>query len=62
MNKVGDMFLTIGMFVLLFTFGSLDFSTIFSLTSYVNTDLLNIIMICFLIGATAKSAQLGLHH
>ena len=62
MNKVGDMFLIIGMFVLLFTFGSLDFSTIFSLTSYVNTDLLNIIMICFLIGATAKSAQLGLHH
>lgn len=62
MNKVGDMFLTISMFNLLYIFGSLDYSTIFSLTGYVNTDLLNITMICFLIGATAKSAQLGLHH
>uniref|UniRef100_A0A060RCS4 NADH-ubiquinone oxidoreductase chain 5 n=1 Tax=Blastobotrys adeninivorans TaxID=409370 RepID=A0A060RCS4_BLAAD len=62
MNKFGDTFITIGLFILLYTFGSLNYSTIYSLSVYINTDILNIIMICLLIGCAAKSAQLGLHN
>jgi len=61
MNKVGDTFMTIGLFLLLLTFGSLNYSTIYSLSVYINTDIITLIMICLLIGAVAKSAQLGLH-
>lgn len=60
-NKCGDTLLTIGLFILLYTFGSLNYSTIFSLSTYINSDILIISMICLLIGASAKSAQLGLH-
>lgn len=62
MNKFGDTFITIGLFILLYTFGSLNYSTIYSLSVYINTDILNIIMILLLIGCAAKSAQLGLHN
>jgi NADH-ubiquinone oxidoreductase chain 5 len=61
MNKFGDTFMTIGLFLILITFGSFNFSTIYSLSSYINTDILTLIMLCLLIGAVAKSAQLGLH-
>jgi NADH-ubiquinone oxidoreductase chain 5 len=61
MNKFGDTFMTIGLFLLLLTFGSLNYSTIYSLSVYINTDIITLIMICLLIGAVAKSAQLGLH-
>lgn len=60
-NKVGDTFLTIGLFLLLVTFGSLNYSTINSLSAYINSDIITLISLCLLIGATAKSAQLGLH-
>ena len=60
-NRVGDCFLTIGMFVLLWTFGNLDYSTIFSLSPYINENIVTIIGICLLIGAMAKSSQVGLH-
>ena len=39
----------------------LSFSSIFSMASYLNGDLILIIAILLLIGAIAKSAQLGLH-
>ena len=60
-NRVGDCFLIIGMLGLLWTLGNLDYSTIFSLAPYVNTNVVTIIGICLLIGAMAKSAQIGLH-
>nr|YP_003935027.1 NADH dehydrogenase subunit 5 [Groenewaldozyma salmanticensis]ADO51051.1 NADH dehydrogenase subunit 5 [Groenewaldozyma salmanticensis] len=60
-NKVGDTTLTIALFILLSTFGSLNFSTIFSTISYINIDILNLCMIFLLIGTAAKSAQFGLH-
>jgi NADH-ubiquinone oxidoreductase chain 5 len=58
---VGDCFLTIGMFVLLGSFGNIDYSTIFSLAPYLNQDIITLIGICLLIGAMAKSSQIGLH-
>ena len=60
-NRVGDSFLTIGMFILLLSFGNLDYNTIFSLSPYISSNIIILIGICLLIGAMAKSSQLGLH-
>ena len=60
-NRVGDCFLTIGMFAILWSFGNVDYSTVFSLAPYVNENIVTIIGICLLIGAMAKSSQVGLH-
>ncbi len=60
-NRVGDCFLTIGMFAILWSFGNLDYSTVFSLAPYVSENIVTIIGICLLIGAMAKSSQVGLH-
>jgi len=60
-NRVGDCFLTIGMFAILWSFGNLDYATIFSLAPYMNENVVTIIGICLLIGAMAKSSQVGLH-
>lgn len=62
MNKFGDTFLSLGLIMTVWTFGTLNYNSIFALSQYINTDILNLIMICFLIGATSKSAQLGLHN
>nr|YP_010963390.1 NADH dehydrogenase subunit 5 [Raffaelea arxii]WNK75979.1 NADH dehydrogenase subunit 5 [Raffaelea arxii] len=60
-NRVGDCFFTIGMFVILWSLGNLDYSTVFSLAPYINENIIIIIGICLLIGAMAKSSQVGLH-
>ena len=60
-NRVGDCLLTIGMFATLWSFGNIDYTTIFSLTPYMNENIITIIGICLLIGAMAKSSQIGLH-
>jgi NADH-ubiquinone oxidoreductase chain 5 len=60
-NRVGDCFLTIGMFALLWSFGNIDYSTIFSLAPFVNENIVTIIGMCLVIGAMAKSSQVGLH-
>ena len=60
-NRVGDTFLTIGMFAILWSFGNVDYSTVFSLAPYINENIVTIIGICLLIGAMAKSSQVGLH-
>jgi len=60
-NRVGDFFLTIGFFAIFFAFGTLDYGTIFALSPYMNTEIINFIVILLLLGAAAKSAQLTLH-
>lgn len=60
-NRVGDYFLTIGFFAIFFAFGTLDFGTVFALSSYVNVNIITLIIILLLLGAAAKSAQIGLH-
>jgi NADH-ubiquinone oxidoreductase chain 5 len=60
-NRVGDCFLTIGMFAILLSFGNIDYSTVFSLAPYVSEDVVTVVGICLLIGAMAKSSQVGLH-
>jgi NADH-ubiquinone oxidoreductase chain 5 len=41
--------------------GNLDYVTVFSLAPYMNENVVTIIGICLLIGAMAKSSQVGLH-
>jgi NADH-ubiquinone oxidoreductase chain 5 len=60
-NRVGDCFLTIGMFAILWSFGNIDYATVFSLAPFINENIITIIGICLLIGAMAKSSQVGLH-
>jgi NADH-ubiquinone oxidoreductase chain 5 len=60
-NRVGDCLFTIGMFILIWSTGNLDYPTIFSLSPYINEDIIFIIGLCLLIGAMAKSSQIGLH-
>lgn len=60
-NRVGDCFLTIGMFAILWSFGNIDYTTVFSITPLINNNIITLIGICLLIGAMAKSSQIGLH-
>ena len=60
-NRVGDCFLTIGIFAMLWSFGNIDYTTIFSLSPYLSENIITLIGICLLIGAMAKSSQVGLH-
>nr|YP_009072394.1 NADH dehydrogenase subunit 5 [Sclerotinia borealis]AHX83034.1 NADH dehydrogenase subunit 5 [Sclerotinia borealis] len=60
-NRVGDCFLTVGMFAVLWSFGNIDYATVFSLAPFVSENIVTIIGICLLIGAMAKSSQVGLH-
>jgi NADH-ubiquinone oxidoreductase chain 5 len=61
MNRVGDCLLTIGIFATLWSFGNIDYTTVFSLAPFMNENIITIIGICLLIGAMAKSSQIGLH-
>jgi NADH-ubiquinone oxidoreductase chain 5 len=61
MNRVGDMGLSIGFFAIFALFGSLDFSTVFSLIPLMNETGITIIGLLLLMGAMAKSAQIPLH-
>ena len=60
-NRVGDCFLTVGMFAILWSLGNLNYATVFSLAPYINENVITVIGICLLIGAMAKSSQVGLH-
>jgi NADH-ubiquinone oxidoreductase chain 5 len=61
MNRVGDMGLSIGFFAIFALFGSLDYATVFSLAPFMNETAITIIGLLLLIGAMAKSSQIGLH-
>ena len=61
MNRVGDMGLSIGFFAIFALFGSLDYSTVFSLSSYMNETGITIIGLLLLTGAMSKSSQIPLH-
>ena len=60
-NRVGDSFLTVGMLAIIWSISSLQYSIIFSLSPYINENIVTIVGICLLIGAMAKSSQVGLH-
>ncbi len=55
-NRVDDCFLTIDMFALLWCFNNIDYSTVFSLASFVSENSITIIGICLFIEAMTKSS------
>jgi NADH-ubiquinone oxidoreductase chain 5 len=61
MNRTGDMLMSIGFFAIFAVFGSLNYSSIFSLVPYMNETAISIIALLFLGGALAKSANIPLH-
>ncbi len=62
MNRIGDLGFILGIIVMILTFGSVQFSTVFSLAHQLPVGELSIVLITFLlfVGATGKSAQLPL--
>lgn len=60
-NRVGDMFLSVAFFALLFTVGNFDYSTVFSVAPFINETVVVLIGLLLLLAAMGKSAQLGLH-
>ena len=60
MNRLGDMGLSIGFFALFALFGTIDYSTIFSLAPYLNENAITIVALLLFSGAMAKSAQIPL--
>src|SRR5436190_7771210 len=61
MNRVGDMFLSIGFFAIFWLFGNIDYATVFSIAPYMNETAITIIGLLLLLAAMGKSAQIGLH-
>ena len=70
-NRIGDFALSLGIFVLFYTFKSIDFATVFALAPYLadvtfnflgfEINQLSLITFLFFLGAVGKSAQIGLH-
>lgn len=64
MNRIGDLGLLIGIFILGYTFNTLDFVALKSAImggTNLNISLLSVASLCLFIGATGKSAQLPLY-
>ena len=61
MNRVGDMGMSRGFFAIFSLFGSLNYSTIFSLSPYMNETAITIISLLLFMGAMAKSANIPFH-
>lgn len=70
-NRVGDLGLALGIFLIFTVFNSVDYSIVFSLTPYyinktiiflnMEFNLITLITLLLVIGVMGKSAQLGLH-
>ena len=60
-NRVGDIGLLLAMFMIIKEFGTLEYSTIFSLLGEVEMKTRPVICLLLFVGAVGKSAQLGLH-
>ncbi len=60
MNRIGDLGLLIGIFVLFNTFGTTDYQTVFSGAASANKGTIELICILLFVGAIGKSAQIPL--
>lgn len=61
LNRVGDWALTLGIQLTIGLISDLSMASLFSVASYLNGDLVFVLTIQLLIGASAKSAQVGQH-
>jgi hypothetical protein len=55
------MFLSVGFFAIFWVFGNVDYATVFSVAPFINESAITIVGLLLLVGAMAKSAQIGLH-
>jgi NADH-quinone oxidoreductase subunit L len=60
-NRIGDFGFALAMFLLVVNFGSLDFGKVFSAAPGKPTEVLTLIALLMLLGATGKSAQIPLY-
>ena len=62
-NRIGDFGFLLGVFLIFWTFGSVDFSEVFPLAAKypMGSGVLTAITLCLFLGATGKSAQLPLY-
>lgn len=70
-NRVGDFFILLALFLIFFTFSSLDYDVVFSTSvlaannfhifGFFEIPVVDLICLCLFLGAMGKSAQLGLH-
>ena len=60
-NRVGDMFLSIGFFAIFWVFGTVNYASIFRVAPFINESAITVIGLLLLVGAIAKSRQIGLH-
>lgn len=60
-NRVGDIGLLLAIFMIIKEFGTLEYSTIYSLLGVIDKKNLTVICLLLFLGAVGKSAQLGLH-
>lgn len=70
-NRIGDIGLALGIFLIYYTFKTIDYSTVFALVPSLQNysinffgfeiNVITLICIFFFIAATGKSAQIGLH-
>ena len=60
-NRVGDIGLLLAMFLIIKESGTLEFSTIYSLSGEIDSKTITVICLLLFLGAVGKSAQLGLH-
>jgi NADH-quinone oxidoreductase subunit L len=71
-NRVSDLFFTVGIIAIFFTFQTVEFNTVFALAPFFvdNTSILvlgyevpalTLITFLLFLGAMGKSAQIGLH-
>jgi len=61
MNRSGDMLMSISFFAIFAVFGSLNYSSVFTLVPYINETSISLIGLLLLGGALAKSANIPLH-
>ena len=69
LNRIGDFGLVLGIFTIFINYKAVDYATVFALTPLfvsdipvlLNLTLIDLIGIFLFVGATGKSAQLGLH-
>ena len=60
-NRVGDASLSVGLFALLWTCGSLEYASVYSVTPLLNETAITVIALLLFGGAMSKSAQVPLH-
>ena len=60
-NRIGDFGFSLAMFLIVVTFGTLDFGTVFQAAPGKQPDVLTAISLLLLVGACGKSAQLPLY-